>query len=477
MTQRELGDAVEIIPHRLYWVALHSKPSSNGKVHYFSIDEDLVYEPFFADFGPLNLACVYRYCKHLASKLVQPTLAHRIIVHYCAQDAHRRANAAFLMCAYQVIAMGRSADKAFEPFRGLYPLFLPFRDALCGATTFDLSILDCLEGLEKSIQLQWFDWTRFDVDSYDFFGRVENGDMNWIVPDKFLAFAGPCPTCTDPDGFPAFTPEDFVPIFREAGLTLVVRLNKRQYDQRRFIDHGIKHVDLYFRDGSCPSRDIITRFLHITEAEPGAVAVHCKAGLGRTGTLIGLYAMKHFRFPARAFIGWCRICRPGSILGPQQQFLVAMEEEMFQAGVALHAGSQTSFPLRHQPGDTHTLSQRMQALSVKKCPPEESYEDVGQGERLCSAKRKVKAGPPQAPVLIPGVTRKSTSNGREAETHTAEAKSASRDCDTPGGRGHRVPVQDAAKRSVPGMVRNSLQGLRTALRGSQTSSGSEASPR
>ena len=51
------------------------------------------------------------------------------------------------------------------------------------------------------------------------------------------------------------------------------------------------------------------------------MAIHCKAGLGRTGSLIAAYAMKHYRFPADAFIGYIRICRPGSVLGPQQQFL------------------------------------------------------------------------------------------------------------------------------------------------------------
>lgn len=50
--------------------------------------------------------------------------------------------------------------------------------------------------------------------------------------------------------------------------------------------------------------------------------MHCKAGLGRTGTLIACYAMKHYYFPAADFIGWIRICRPGSILGPQQNFLI-----------------------------------------------------------------------------------------------------------------------------------------------------------
>jgi hypothetical protein len=31
--------------------------------------------------------------------------------------------------------------------------------------------------------------------------------------------------------------------------------------------------------------------------------------------------MKHFNVTAEEFIAWCRMCRPGSILGPQQQFL------------------------------------------------------------------------------------------------------------------------------------------------------------
>ena len=61
----------------------------------------------------------------------------------------------------------------------------------------------------------------------------------------------------------------------------------------------------------------IEDFLQAAENEKGAIAVHCKAGLGRTGTLIALYIMKHLGFPPADFIGWIRIARPGSILGPQ----------------------------------------------------------------------------------------------------------------------------------------------------------------
>jgi len=64
---------------------------------------------------------------------------------------------------------------------------------------------------------------------------------------------------------------------------------------------------------------------HFADPNAKAMAIHCKAGLGRTGTLIGLWAMKHYQIPAEAFIGWIRIARPGSILGPQQFYLPKME--------------------------------------------------------------------------------------------------------------------------------------------------------
>lgn len=42
--------------------------------------------------------------------------------------------------------------------------------------------------------------------------------------------------------------------------------------------------------------------------------------------------MKHFRFPAAYFIGWIRIARPGSILGPQQYYLVEKQAHFMGQG-------------------------------------------------------------------------------------------------------------------------------------------------
>ena len=42
--------------------------------------------------------------------------------------------------------------------------------------------------------------------------------------------------------------------------------------------------------------------------------------------------MKHCRFTAREAIGWMRVCRPGSVIGPQQQFLEQIQTRMWTDG-------------------------------------------------------------------------------------------------------------------------------------------------
>ncbi|XP_052686602.1 dual specificity protein phosphatase CDC14AB-like isoform X2 [Crassostrea angulata] len=328
-----IGSASEFLKDRLYFATLRTKPRSTAHTHYFCVDDELVYENFYADFGPLNLAQLYRYCCKLNKKLKSFSLAKKRIIHYTSFDARKRANAAFLISAYAIIYLKKTPEEAYRPLvAGSNPPFLPFRDASFGACTYNLTLLDCLHGLSKALANGFFNFETFDVDEYEHYEKVENGDFNWIVPNKFLAFCGPHPKTKIENGYPLHAPEAYFPYFRKHNVTTIVRLNKKIYDARRFTDAGFDHYDLFFIDGSTPSDNIVRQFIELSENAEGAIAVHCKAGLGRTGTLIACYMMKHFKFTAAECIAWCRICRPGSIIGPQQNFLEEKQSLMWMQG-------------------------------------------------------------------------------------------------------------------------------------------------
>jgi len=328
-----IGSASEFIKDRLYFATLRSKPRSTAHTHYFCVDDELVYESFYADFGPLNLAMLYRYCCKLNKKLKSFSLSKKKIVHYTSFDARKRANAAFLISCYAVIYLKKTPEEAYRPLvGGSNPPFLPFRDASFGTCTYNLTLLDCLHGIQKALQNGFFNFETFDVDEYEHYEKVENGDFNWLVPNKFLAFCGPHPKSKIENGYPLHAPEAYFPYFRKNHVTTIVRLNKKIYDARRFTDAGFDHFDLFFIDGSTPSDSILNRFIEIAEKSEGAIAVHCKAGLGRTGTLIGCYMMKHYKFTAAECIAWLRICRPGSIIGPQQHYMEDKQAWLWMQG-------------------------------------------------------------------------------------------------------------------------------------------------
>ena len=167
-------------------------------------------------------------------------------------------------------------------------------------------------------------------------------------------------------------PEKYSELFRQLDVFSVVRLNKEHYDSQIFTNNGISFYDLYFLDGSVPSNEIIEEFLKIVESSNSAIAVHCKAGLGRTGTLIGCYAIKNYNFTGAEFIGWARLCRPGSVLGPQQYFLCEYYENINYAKKSLNQEVLRSKSPQFEKRGEMTLFEKYKA----------KFGELGQSEKL-----------------------------------------------------------------------------------------------
>ncbi|XP_065166378.1 dual specificity protein phosphatase CDC14B-like isoform X3 [Atheta coriaria] len=327
-----LISAAEFIKDRLYFVTTKSpdQPKATTSTHYFSIENKLNYESFFSDFGPLNICMLHQYCSKLNKKL--NSLKNKKIVHTTNDDPRNRLNAACLIGCYAIIYLDFTPQQAFDTLcANNKDAFIEFRDASVGEP-YTISLLDCLHGLHKAKNFGFFNFNNFNHLQYEFYERVENGDLNWIVPGKFLGFCGPHNKSKVLHGYPLHAPEFYFGYFKRYNVSTIVRLNKKMYDANKFVGAGFEHYDLFFVDGSTPTDKILNEFMNLSEKASGAVAVHCKAGLGRTGTLIGCYLMKHYKFRAREAIGWIRMCRPGSVIGHQQVWLESKQEQMWKEG-------------------------------------------------------------------------------------------------------------------------------------------------
>eukprot|EP00284_Hemiselmis_tepida_P008511 CAMPEP_0174932792 /NCGR_PEP_ID=MMETSP1355-20121228/41425_1 /TAXON_ID=464990 /ORGANISM="Hemiselmis tepida, Strain CCMP443" /LENGTH=473 /DNA_ID=CAMNT_0016179243 /DNA_START=155 /DNA_END=1573 /DNA_ORIENTATION=- len=311
---------------------------SHSNLFYFSNDLPERYSSFCADWGPVNISLIMHFCNEIRAKWEHPRLKRRPIVYYSSPDPQGFTNTAMMLAVYLMLDHGFSPEDAILPFARIGPTpFEGFRDATWAKSTFDLHPLSCIKGLKRAVDLGWLGARPvddFDVAEYDMYDQPCAFNLNCITP-KFVAFLGPQDRVPGlPWGPFQHEPGEYVQEFLRRGVRAVVRLNEANtYDKATFERHGIAVHDLEFQDCTTPSPDIVRRFLDCVDGVDGPVAVHCLAGLGRTGTLIGVHMMKHNGFTAREAIGYIRLMRPGSVIGPQQQYLEKVQRARWEGNV------------------------------------------------------------------------------------------------------------------------------------------------
>jgi len=240
------------------------------------------------------------------------------VLHYCNSSSKVLTNQIALAGCY-LIVKGKTPDEVVSLYESLD--LTNYRDVYY--SPYEMPIKHVLEGLYRAVKNEYYP-QQYILEDYQRMGLLKNSDMSWIIPNKFIAFSQPYKEAwfrTNEAELSAKNQlHNAAKRLHDLKVEAVVQLNDDDYDIAPFETLGIKHFPLRFPDGGCPPTHIIDKFLEISE-QYNVVAVHCLAGLGRTATLIGIYAMKHLEFTAQEFIAWSRLARPGSVLGPQQEFL------------------------------------------------------------------------------------------------------------------------------------------------------------
>lgn len=140
-------------------------------------------------------------------------------------------------------------------------------------------------------------------------------NFSWVIEDR-LAGSG-MPTSFD----------EFDWVVRQ-GIKSVVTMTENALPENW--THDIDYLHVPTPDLTAPDMDeidIAVNFIHEKISNNKAVMVHCAAGLGRAGTILACYLIKHQNLSAVEAIKKIREERPGSIQSEVQEIAITLYQK------------------------------------------------------------------------------------------------------------------------------------------------------
>ena len=140
-------------------------------------------------------------------------------------------------------------------------------------------------------------------------------NFSWLIEEKLAG-----------SGMP--TSSDELEWILKQGVKCIVTMTEDALPQQWIREIEYLHVPT--PDFTAPDMekiDMAVDFIHQNISDNQAVMVHCAAGLGRAGTILACYFVKHMKFTAKEAINKVREQRPGSIQSETQELAITFYEK------------------------------------------------------------------------------------------------------------------------------------------------------
>lgn len=190
-------------------------------------------------------------------------------MHIATSENQKLVNSAFCVGVYSILYLNYEPEVIYNILTDNNKTqFIGFLDASYPPNQhYRLKLKDCLLAIKKAKDLKFIDLDSFNVQEYEFYEKVKNGDLNFIIPNKILAFSrysfffnynykfikitkflnflfliylkkkniSPHMRTELVNDYPRFSPNFYFNYFRKKNITTIIRLNEKKYDEKEFI--------------------------------------------------------------------------------------------------------------------------------------------------------------------------------------------------------------------------------------------------